>query len=177
MTDPRRRGLTLTELLVIVGISGLVVSLILPALVGTRCRGGRRLQCANNMRQVGLGLIQYLNTSNTFPNAGTFGERPEALPGPGRDSFDPRESIIYQSLQDPARFRPDAEPRGNGSTQVGPLYSWVVSILPYVDQLDIANSIHRERVYTDDTRDDSGISNRRLFQSHISYLICPEDDT
>ncbi|MEO6808297.1 MAG: DUF1559 domain-containing protein [Isosphaeraceae bacterium] len=102
MTIHRPRGLTLAELLVIIAI---MISLILPLIVRGHINS-RRMHCANNMRMVGLGLIQYLNTKRSFPNAGTFGERSEALPGPGRDSFDLRESFIYQSLKDPARFPP-----------------------------------------------------------------------
>ncbi|MEO6808298.1 MAG: DUF1559 domain-containing protein [Isosphaeraceae bacterium] len=72
---------------------------------------------------------------------------------------------------------PGATPEWNGSTQVGPLYNWVVSILQYLDSNPVANAINQERVYTDDTFNNNGVSNRRFFQNHIRLLTCPEDDT
>ena len=56
MTRPRRRrGFTLIELLVVISIIGVLIGLLLPAVQAAR-RAARRLQCASNLRQVGLGL-------------------------------------------------------------------------------------------------------------------------
>src|SRR4051794_2696097 len=90
-----RRGLTLLDFLVIIVLIAVLAALLMPALVGPPRWSSRRLQCASNMRQVGLGLIQYLNAYGVFPNAGTYGERPEALPDSRNAGYRAQESIIY----------------------------------------------------------------------------------
>ena len=66
--DPSRllRGFTLIELLVIVGIIGTLAGLLLPAVQSAR-EAARRLQCANNLKQIGIGLHTYTAAWNVFP--------------------------------------------------------------------------------------------------------------
>src|SRR5437763_3367542 len=69
----QRRGFTLIELLVVISIIGILVGLLLPAVNSAR-EAGRRIQCANNMRNVALGLVNFSTSKNAFPNSGTFTE-------------------------------------------------------------------------------------------------------
>ena len=59
-------GMTMVELLVVIAIIGLLIALLLPAVQQTR-ESARRTQCGNNLRQMGIGLLDYCNANNTLP--------------------------------------------------------------------------------------------------------------
>jgi prepilin-type N-terminal cleavage/methylation domain-containing protein/prepilin-type processing-associated H-X9-DG protein len=65
-----RQGFTLVELLVVIAIIGILVALLLPAVQAAR-EAGRRTQCANQMKQLGLSLHNFESAHKRYPSGGT----------------------------------------------------------------------------------------------------------
>lgn len=71
----RQRGFTLVELLVVIGIIGVLVSLLMPAVQSVR-EASRRTSCANNLRQIGLAMLNYESGFKRLPPGSVAKENP-----------------------------------------------------------------------------------------------------
>lgn len=93
-TTNLRRGFTLVELLVVIAIIGILVGLLLPAVQAAR-EAARRMQCSNNLKQIGLAMHNYASAHKKFPPGFLFfdprmsgrGDRVNRLPGWGWQSM------------------------------------------------------------------------------------------
>lgn len=90
MGNRERRAFTLVELLVVITIIGILIALLLPAVQAAR-EAARRGQCSNNLKQLGLALLNYESTFGSFPpaaiNSNQMTWRTLILPGLEQDSL------------------------------------------------------------------------------------------
>ncbi len=109
--EPRSRGFTLIELLVVIAIIGVLIGLLLPAVQAAR-EAARRMQCSNNLKQMGLALHNYQGSYGVFP--------------PG-----------YSSL-----WKQDGGDAGTADDDVGHGWGWASMILPQMEQGNVFNAIN-----------------------------------
>ncbi len=110
MNKARSAGFTLIEVLVVISIIGVLVGITLPAVNAAR-EAGRRGQCANQVKQIGLAVHQYLDAHQRFP--------PGAILEPPYPSY----SHWYDPWEEAA-----ATISGKHGT------SWMLAILPYIEE-------------------------------------------
>lgn len=78
------RGFTIVELLVVIAIISVVVALLLPAVQAAR-ETARQAQCRNNLRQIGLALVEFESARGYFPPAEDHG----TIEDPGYTGYHP----------------------------------------------------------------------------------------
>jgi len=66
--EPTNKGFSLVELLVVIGIAAVLAALLLTGLSQAKARG-RRIQCVNNVRQLGIALQGYVTENGAYPLA------------------------------------------------------------------------------------------------------------
>ncbi len=98
-------GFTLVELLVVIAIIGILIALLLPAVQAAR-EAARRMHCANNLKQIGLALLNYESQHGVFPPGGVTKTTTCNLSGSeADDSMAPWTVVILPFLEDMARYK------------------------------------------------------------------------
>ncbi len=111
-----RCGFTLIELLVVIAIIAILIALLLPAVQQAR-ESARRLQCKNNLKQIGIALHNYHSSYRSFPRGGYGGTLTSA------NASDPTLKASALSL------------------------SWGAAILPGLEQSNLYDQINQSEWY------------------------------
>jgi len=143
----RSRAFTLVELLVVIAIIGILIALLLPAVQSAR-EAARRMQCTNNLKQIGLALHNYHDTFKCFP------------PGAIRFTYDPT-----------------ANASKTNQVKNEQTWGWTAFLLPYLEQKPLHDQLEMDKNRLMDVLTGNGTVPQaqgfELISTAIEILMCP----
>ena len=138
---------TLVELLVVIAIIGLLIGLLIPAVQIAR-EAARKVQCKNNLRQIGIAFHNHHFDRGTLPPGG-IGYRATAEEAPNPN--------------DPSKPRLNANGRPR---PVGKEFAWGIYILPFLEQSGLADALNTD-LWLDHP------INRTIVRTVLPVFLCP----
>jgi prepilin-type N-terminal cleavage/methylation domain-containing protein/prepilin-type processing-associated H-X9-DG protein len=146
----RRRGFTLIELLVVIAIIAVLIALLLPAVQSAR-EAARRIQCTNNLKQLGLGIANYESSNNSLPIATVFNSAAPQVSG-----------------------MPGAVCTGPGFGNNCQNTPWFILMLSFIDQGPLYNSFNAS-IGMEGPGTAGFVINSTVFTTRIASFQCPSD--
>ena len=151
-----RRGFTLVELLVVITIIAMLAGMLLPAINAAR-EAGRRSVCGNNMTQLGLAALNYEAAISVLPSGGE-GTQYWYTPTTNNAFVQYNTYLTSSTKQAASAFDVSGQ-------------SVFMQILPYMDQLTLANKFVPQKLYNDEGTP----SNQLVAKTVIQSYLCPSD--
>ncbi len=151
MSRSIRAAFTLIELLVVIAIIAILIGLLLPAVQKVRAAAAR-LQCGNNMKQIGIGLHTYESANNKLP--------------PGGQGLTESTPLTISWYTNGTQETPMPDPFVAGYKQA---HSVFVHLLPYVEQDNIARQFDLNSPYN------GSPGNIAASKNVVKLYLCPSD--
>jgi prepilin-type N-terminal cleavage/methylation domain-containing protein/prepilin-type processing-associated H-X9-DG protein len=145
----RRKGFTLIELLVVIAIIAILIGLLLPAV--QKVRGAAlRMQCSNNLKQIGLAAMNYEGTYQSFPSGCNVPQNSQGVTG----GLTGGQANFFGPAPDPSHF-----------------ISWAEALFPYLEQQNLYNTLNLNRNQYSNLATNNAAPGAQWFKT----LVCPAD--